>query len=135
MSTTAPARPATTRRDPLVTGIRVLLGLFGAFKLYGTIYFTFLATVAEGGDPQNAFDWFVAAWSFTLATALIVAAVRLGNADRRTTLVTSGLLLVEIGFSVVKLFVYDEPESLGFMAMDVVLLGLLAVATRRRRAL
>ena len=42
-TTTAPARPAT-RRDPLITGIRVLLGLFGAFKLYGTVYFTFLAT-------------------------------------------------------------------------------------------
>jgi hypothetical protein len=130
MSTTAPARPAT-RRDPLITGIRVLLGLFGAVKLYGTIYFTFIATVAEGGDPQNAFDWFVATWSFTLATALIVAAVRLGNGDRRTALVTSALLLVEIAFSVVKLFVYDEPEALGFMAVDLVLLGLLALARRR----
>ena len=133
MTTTAPARPAT-RRDPLMIGIRVLLGLFGAFKLYGTLYFTFLATVAEGGDPQNAFDWFVAAWSFSLATALIVAALRLGSADRRTVLVTSGLLAVEVVFSIVKLFVYDEPEALGFMAMDVVLLVLLAVATRRRRA-
>ena len=133
MTTTAPARPAT-RRDPLMIGIRVLLGLFGAFKLYGTLYFTFLATVAEGGDPQNAFDWFVAAWSFSLATALIVAALRLGSADHRTVLVTSGLLAVEVVFSIVKLFVYDEPEALGFMAMDVVLLVLLAVATRRRRA-
>ena len=133
MTTTAPARPAT-RRDPLMIGIRVVLGLFGAFKLYGTLYFTFLATVAEGGDPQNAFDWFVAAWSFSLATALIVAALRLGSVDRRTVLVTSGLLAVEVVFSIVKLFVYDEPEALGFMAVDVVLLALLAVATRRRRA-
>jgi hypothetical protein len=131
MSTTAPTRPAT-RRDPLVTGIRVLLGLFGAVKLGGTLYFTFLATAAEGGDPQTAFDWFVGSWSFVLATALIVAAVRLGNGDRRTALVTSGLLLVEIVFSFVKLFVYDEPESLGFMAVDLVLLALLAVVLRRR---
>jgi hypothetical protein len=130
MSTTTPVRPAT-RRDPLITGIRVLLGLFGAVKLYGTLYFTFVATVAEGGDPQNAFDWFVATWSFTLATALVVAAFRLGNGDRRTALVTSVLLLVEIVFSIVKLFVYDEPEALGFMAVDLVLLGLLALARRR----
>jgi hypothetical protein len=131
MSTTTPVRPAT-RRDPLTTGIRVLLGLFGAFKLYGTVYFTFIAPVAEGGDPQNAFDWFVATWSFTLASALIVAAVRLGNGDRRTAVVTAGLLLVEIAFSIVKFFVYDEPEAIGFMAVDVVLLALLAVAARRR---
>ena len=70
MTTTAAPTPAppATRRDPLITGIRVLLGLFGAFKIYGTLYFTFLATVAQGGDPQNAFDWFVAAWSLSLAT-------------------------------------------------------------------
>jgi hypothetical protein len=132
-TTTGTARPAT-RRDPLMIGIRVLLGLFGAFKIYGTLYFTFLATAAQGGDPSNAFDWFVAVWSFTLATALIVAAVRLGKGDHRTTLVTSGLLVVEVVFSVVKLFVYDEPEALGFMAVDVVLLVLLAVAARRNTA-
>jgi hypothetical protein len=130
MSTTTPVRPST-RRDPLITGIRVLLGLFGAVKLYGTVYFTFVATAAQGGDPQNAFDWFVATWSFTLASALIVAAVRLGNGDRRTAAVTAGLLLVEIAFSIVKFFVYDEPEALGFMAVDLVLLGLLALARRR----
>jgi len=129
-TTTAPARPAT-RRDPLMIGIRVLLGLFGAFKLYGTLYFTFLATVAQGGDPQGVGDWLVAAWSFALAVALIVAAFRLGAGSPRTAVVTSALLLVEIAFSFVKLFVYDEPEAVGFMAVDLVLLALLAVAARR----
>ena len=113
-------------------GIRVLLGLFGAFKLYGTLYFTFLATAVQGGDPQSVGDWLVAGWSFALAVALIVAAFRLGGGSPRTAVVTSALLLVEIVFSFVKLFVYDEPESLGFMAVDVVLLALLAVAARRR---
>jgi hypothetical protein len=130
-TTTAPARPAS-RRDPLMIGIRVLLGLFGAFKLYGTLYFTFLATAVQGGDPQSVGDWLVAGWSFALAVALIVAAFRLGGGSPRTAVVTSALLLVEIVFSFVKLFVYDEPESLGFMAVDVVLLALLAVAVRRR---
>ena len=129
--TTAPVRPAS-RRDPLMIGIRVLLGLFGAFKLYGTLYFTFLATAVQGGDPQSVGDWVVAGWSFALAVALIVAAFRLGGGSPRTAVVTSALLLVEIVFSFVKLFVYDEPESLGFMAVDVELLALLAVAARRR---
>ena len=43
ITTTSPARSAT-RPTPLVQGIRVLLAAFGALKLYGTAYFTFLAT-------------------------------------------------------------------------------------------
>lgn len=131
MTTTAPA-PTTTRRDPLLLGIRVLLGLFGAFKLYGTVYFTFLATAAQGGDPQGVVDWLVAAWSFALASALIVAAVRLRGGDRRIAGITAALLVVEVAFSLVKLFAYDEPEAIGFMAVDLVLLALLAGAARRR---
>ena len=131
-ATVTPARPAT-RRDPVVTGTRVLLGLFGAFKLYGTVYFTFLATAEEGGDPQGPFDWFVAVWSATLAVALIVAAFRLRAGGGRVAAITAGLLVVEIVFSTVKLFVYDEPEALGFMAVDLVLFGLLALAARRSR--
>ena len=130
-TTTGTAR-AATRRDPLMIGIRVLLGLFGAFKLYGTVYFVFFATAAQGGDPQGVVDWLVGAWSFALAGALIVAAVRLGVGSPRTAVVTSALLLVEIVFSFVKLLGYGEPEAVGFMAVDLVLLGLLAVAARRR---
>jgi hypothetical protein len=131
MSTATSVRP-TTRRDPLITGIRVLLGVFGAFKLGGTVWFTFFATAEQGGDPQGVADWLVAAWSFALASALIVAAVRLGSGTRGIAAITGGLLLVEIAFSFVKLFAYDEPEAVGFMAVDLVLLGLLAVAARRR---
>ena len=132
-ATSSTAAPGTARRDPLMIGIRVLLGLFGAFKLYGTVWFTFFATAAQGGDPQGVVDWLVAGWSFALASALIVAAFRLGAGSPRTAVVTSALLLVEIVFSFVKLFVYDEPEAVGFMAVDLVLLALLAVAARRGR--
>jgi hypothetical protein len=130
-TTTAPTRP-TTGRSPLLTGVRWLLGLFGAFKLYGTAYFTFLATAEQGGDPQGAGDWLVAVWSATLAIALIVAAVRLRTPDRRIAGITAGLLVVEVAFSFVKLFAYDEPEALGFMATDLVIVALLALAVRRR---
>jgi hypothetical protein len=131
-STPSTTAPDTVRRDPLLTGIRVLLGLFGAFKLYGTVYFVFFATAAQGGDPEGLGDWLVGAWSFALAVALIVAALRLGAGSPRTAVVTSVLLVVEVAFSLVKLFVYDEPEAVGFMAVDLVLLALLLVAARRR---
>ena len=132
-TTTAPADPArTARRDPLLTGIRVLLGLFGAFKLYGTAYFTFVATRAEGGDPQGLVEWLVVLWSTALALALLVAAVALRNRNQKVAGVVVGLLAVEIAFSFVKLFAYDEIEALGFMAVDVLVVALLAVAVRRR---
>ena len=131
MTTTAPA-PIPTRRDPVLLGVRVLLGLFGAFKLYGTVYFTFVATAEQGGDPQGAFDWAVATWSFALAASLIAAAVLLRPGNRRVAAVTAGLLAVEIVFSLVKFLVYDESAAFGFMAVDLVLLTLLAVASRRR---
>jgi hypothetical protein len=130
MTTTA-VRPST-RRDPLLTGTRVLLGAFGAFKLAGTAYFLFLATAEQGGDPEGLLDWSVGIWSTVLASALVVAAVQLRRSDRRMVRIVNGLLLVEIAFSLVKLFVYDEPESIGFMAVDLVILGLLALISRRR---
>src|SRR5215212_7603845 len=115
MTTTA-VRPST-RRDPLLTGTRVLLGAFGAFKLAGTTYFLFFATAAQGGDPEGLLDWSVGVWSTVLATSLLVAAFRLRRGDRRIVQVVNGLLLVEITFSLVKLFVYDEPEAVAFMAV------------------
>jgi hypothetical protein len=131
MTTTA-VRPST-RRDPLLTGTRVLLGAFGAFKLAGTAYFLFFATAEQNGDPEGLLDWSVGIWSTALATALVVAAFRLRRGDRRIVQVVNGLLLVEIAFSLVKLFVYDEPESFGFMAVDLVIFGLLALISRRPR--
>jgi hypothetical protein len=130
--TTTITPPRTTRRDPLLTGIRVLLGAFGAFKLYGTAYFTFVATREQGGDPQGLVDWLVVVWSTALAIALVVAAVALRNRNQRIAGAVVALLAVEIAFSFVKLFAYDEIEALGFMAIDLVLVALLALAVRRR---
>jgi hypothetical protein len=132
VTTTLPAPTPTTRRDPLLLGIRVVLGLFGAFKLAGAIWFTFVATAAQGGDPQGVVDWLVAVWSMALAVSLMVAAVLLRNRDRRVGGVVVGLLAVEIAFSFVKLFAYDEIEALGFMAVDLVLVGLIALVMRKR---
>jgi hypothetical protein len=132
MTTTA-VRPRTRGATGLLTVTRVLLGLFGAFKLYGTAYFTFFATAEQGGDPQGLGDWAVAAWSAALALAFLAAAVRLG-ADRRVLPVLAGVLLLDLLFSTVKLTVYDEPEAVAFMAVDLVILALLALVVRSRRS-
>ena len=132
MTTTTAVRPPA-RRHALLTGTRVLLGLFGAFKLYGTAYFTFFATAEEGGDPQGPVDWGVAAWSAALAVAFMVAAVRLGR-DRRVVPALAAVLLLDLAFSTVKLTVYDEPEAVAFMAVDLVIIALLALVNRRRAA-
>ena len=118
MTTTA-VRPST-RRDPLLTGTRVLLGAFGGFKLAGTAYFPFFATAEQNGDPEGLLDWSVGIWSTALASASIVAADPAAAGGPAHRAVVNGLLLVEIAFSLVKLFVYDEPEAVGFMAVDLV---------------
>jgi hypothetical protein len=129
MTTTAVRPPV--RRTALLQGTRVLLGLFGAFKLAGTAYFLFFATAEQGGDPEGLADWSVGVWSTALAVAFMVAAARLGK-DRRVLPALAGVLLVDLVFSAVKLTVYDEPEAVLFMAVDFVILGLLALISQRR---
>jgi hypothetical protein len=118
----------------LLTVTRVLFGLFGAFKLYGTAYFTFFASAAEGGDPQGLGDWSVVVWSTVLGVSYLVVAARLGSAGRAMVPLVAGLAVVDTSFSVVKFTVYDEPEAVGFLATTLVLLALVIAATRERRA-
>lgn len=132
MTTTTAVR-TPTRRDPLLQGTRVLIGLFGAVKLAGTVFFLFFATAEQNGDPEGLLDWSVGIWSTALAVALLVAAVRLGR-DRRVLPALVVVLLVDLAFSAVKLTVYDEPESVLFMTVDFVILGLLALISRKRAA-
>ena len=129
MTTTA-VRPLT-RRDPLLTGTRVLLAAFGAVKLAGTVFFLFFATAEQNGDPEGLLDWSVGIWSTALAVAFLVAAVRLGR-DRRVLPALAAVLALDLVFSVVKLTVYDEPESVLFMAVGLVIIALLALLRRRR---
>jgi hypothetical protein len=130
MSTTVVRSPAR-RRNALVRGTRVLLGLVGAFKLAGTAHFLFVATAEQGGDPEGVGDWLVGVWSTALAVTFLVAAVRLGR-DPRVVRWFGGVLLLDLVFSTVKLTVYDEPEAVLFMAVDLVILGLLALIARRK---
>ena len=130
MTTTA-VRPPTRGGSALLHGTRVLLGLFGAFKLYGTAYFLFFATAEQNGDPEGLLDWSVGVWSTALAVAFLVAAFRLGK-DRRVLPALAGVLLLDLVFSAVKLTVYDEPESVLFMTVDLVIIALLTLINRKR---
>ena len=125
------ARPATDR-PVLVTVTRVLAGLFGALKLGATTYFLFFASAEAGGDPQGVGDWSVGVWSVALGVAYLVVAARLGR-DARVLPMMAGLAVADVAFSVVKFFVYDEPEAIGFTVTTLVLLALVAAASRPRR--
>ena len=130
MTTTAVRPPA--RRTALVQGTRVLLGIFGAVKLAGTAFFLFFATAEQNGDPEGIADWSVGIWSTALALAYLGAAARFGH-DRRVLPALAGVVLLDLVFSAVKLTVYDEPEAVLFLAVDVVIIVLLTRLARRTR--
>ena len=57
---------------------RILLGLSGVAGVYGSVYFSFFATPAQGG-VVTAFDWFLAAWALLAALGSVAVAVLLGR--------------------------------------------------------
>jgi hypothetical protein len=122
-------RPATRRPSLLLQGTRLLLGLFGAVTLYGTAYFTFFATAEQGG-VQTTGDWLVATWSAALAVAFLVAAVRLGR-EHWVVPALGAALLLDLLFGLVKLIGYGEQEAIGFMAVNLTIIGLLALLRRK----
>src|SRR4051812_24868083 len=111
-STTARVPAPTTSRPVLATVTRGVAALFGTLKLSSTTFFLFLATAEQGGDPQGVGDWSVGVWSYVLSVGYLVIAFRLGR-DRRMLPLTVGLAVADVAFSVVKFFVYDEPEAIG----------------------
>jgi hypothetical protein len=138
MTATAPipttaAVPTTARPSRAQLAARGVFGVVGAVKLAATTAFTFFVSAEDGGAPQNAGDWCVVVWSYVLALSFLWLAVRLDVRDRLVVRGTVALLAAEVGFSVVKLTVYDETAPLVFMAADLVLLGLVALAVRARR--
>ena len=131
MTSPTTVRSRTRGGTALLNATRVLLGAFGAVKLYGTAYFSFVATAEEGG-VQTPGDWLVAAWSAALAIAMLVAAVRLGR-DRWVLAALGVVLVLDLLFGLVKLIGYGEQESLAFMAVNLVLIALLVGVARQDR--
>ncbi len=124
-------------RRPLASSVaqwvaRVLFGLFGGVLVAGTIFFTFVASVEEGG-VSGPVDWAVAGWSMVMALGYLYAAVRLGDGSARTHRLAAGFVVSHIVFGLVKYVGYGEREAVVFFAADLLLLGLLAVSWRGDR--
>jgi hypothetical protein len=105
---------------------QVLLALMGAVVMFGSVYFS----VVEPPQSLGVADWAVGLWAFAMAVAFLVLAPRLSRGEARRLLMA--LLALHVVFGAVKLVAYDEPEAATFMAVDVLLLGLLSLPAVRR---
>lgn len=121
---------APSRNNALVIA-RVVAGVLGTVQLAGAIMFLFIV-------PEEAV-W-VGPWlDVPIVTIMLVGFLcKLALAlwpglglDRRIRL---GFIAVALGVAttLVKVPVYDEPEGLGFLALDGLLLVLLLLARRSR---
>jgi hypothetical protein len=126
---TAVAQPPARASVALWTA-RILLGLLGVVIVFSSIYFTFFASVEDGG-VSGPVDWVVAAWALAMGLGMVAVAVRLGAPG--TMRIAVGLVLAHVVFGLVKLVGYGETEALGLFGVDLVILAVLATASRSRR--
>lgn len=109
---------------------RALLLLVGLFTTAGATYFTIFASPEQGGVTQPV-DWFLGGWAMTMGIGLLFAVARLGqSASLRAVRLTAALVGAHIVFSVIKLIGYGESEVVTVLAVDFVILGLLAASRR-----
>jgi hypothetical protein len=118
-------------RNVALSVARVFAGLLGLMKAAGITYFALLA-------PDEAvwlgpwIDIPAVGTLFAVTVLLLVIALAPGlRAGRRIGL---GLLAVglDVAVTLVKVPLYDEPESVTFLAFDAILLTLLLLARRVR---
>lgn len=100
----------------------LMIGPLGALVIFGSIYFGVIAPT----EAMGAFDWLVGAWAFAMGLASVALAARLASGGERVARVAIGLVALHVAFGVVKLAVYREGAAVTFMAVDVVLLAVLA---------
>ncbi len=118
----------STRNVPLITA-RIIAGLLGTMQLGGVVFFLLIS-------PEESI-W-LGPWIDVpvVAVTLSVIALKLGLAALpalpATRRITMGLVAVAIGgaLTIFKIFAYDEPEAVFFLAFDAVLLVTLALASR-----
>jgi hypothetical protein len=123
-TTTAPV----ARNVPLLTA-RVLAGLLGAAGLIASSYFMFIIP-DEVVWKGPWLDVPIVALLLTGALLKLGLGVLPGLPDSRR--IAMGFLAAGIGIAVtlVKVPVYDEPEGVGILVFDLVLLVLLTLARR-----
>ena len=107
----------------LLRATQGLLGLTGAVVMFGSVYFSAIA------PPQDlqAIDWLVGAWAFALAVAFLALVPRLPRAAG----LAIALVALHAVFGVVKIVGYAETEAATFIAVDLLLISLLAAVRRR----
>jgi hypothetical protein len=109
--------------------VRLLLAVTGLVGVYASIYFSFFASPEEGG-VSGAVDWMIAAWAMGMAIGYLAAAIALGRLTLRIVQATAGLVSLHILFNVIKVVGYGEAEALPMIAVDLLILGLLAASHR-----
>lgn len=130
----APAALDRSRGSARALGAaRVLLALLGAVTVGGATYFSFVATPEQGG-VSGPVDVAFGVWAVTMGAAFVVTAVRLGRRpSTRAIGAAAGLVAVHVVFSLIKLVGYAETEVVVLLAVDAVILALLAVNRRPAR--
>ncbi|HEX8105966.1 MAG TPA: hypothetical protein VF533_25335 [Solirubrobacteraceae bacterium] len=118
----APAKGGDAPRPLLRVAQALMIGPLGALVIFGSLYFGVIAPE----ETMDAVDWLVGAWAFTMGVASVVLATRLASGGARVVRLAMGLVALHVAFGVVKLAVYQESAAFTFMAVDVVLLAILA---------
>ena len=121
--------PADTGRAFLRIAQVLMIGPLGALVVFGSIYFS---VIAPTEDHYSALDWSVGAWAFAMGVSSIVLGSRLVSGGARVRRAAMALVGLHVLFGVAKLTVYAEAEAATFMAVDAIVLGVLARTTRAR---
>lgn len=130
LTTTPTTAPADTGRAAYLRIAQVLLiGPLGALVVFGSVYF---GLIAPTEDSYSVLDWSVGAWAFVMGVTSMVLGSRLRSGGPRVQRAAMALVALHIVFGVVKLTVYSEAEAATFMAVDAIVLGLLARTSRAR---
>lgn len=122
----------TPKRNAALIAARALAGVLGALQLAGAVYFLLIAP----GEAVWHGPWVDVPVIAVLLTGVflkLALAIAPGlDAARRIRL---GLVAVGVGIAItlVKIPVYDEPESVTFIPVDAALAGLLLLARRGAR--
>jgi hypothetical protein len=125
--TAIPSTRPTVRMPRSVRAAQVLLLLpLGLVQLVAAVTFTIVLRPTAPGDLA------VAAWAIAMSSACTITALRFGRPGTGAFRIALGLLVAEAAFSVVKLTVYREPESLVFLALTVTAASLLLLPAARR---
>ncbi len=134
MSTAQPlpstAARVENRRAMLRVAQVLMIGPLGALVIFGSVYFGLIAPTEA---TFSAYDWLVGSWAFAMGVTSIVLGSRLVSGGDRVRRAALGLVALHVVFGVVKIVFYAEAEAATFMAVDAIVIAILARARTQRR--